>query len=303
MANNVYIDSEQIKNIGNSLLEKSLKIYMAYRGECTPAITAGADCIQLTGVDINEMNAKLDEIYKNLQNNIQALARFLINNVAATYDIVMDSIRNNFNNELGQALANIMGMNAILPPTPNTHPENDSGIIDDSAGTSDNENLASTTEPGNIGDTSSGLGADESTQVSNGGNESSVAPDNGTGSATPSTEATVEPTSNGIASEPQNQYQTQSEATSNVVNPTKVIKPNLTNQTPINDGRSPMVQFEPTYVGAETTTLNSSASSTMAYPSASAVTPTSGTSGFTSAGSGGFSTVDYSSVGGGVYIR
>ena len=153
--NSVFIDVEQLKLIGENLGRKFLDIQM-HQMESKDILRSAAECINLTGVDTTELITKLDEKYKEMRDRIYRLFQFLLRDVVPQYEGVYNAIVNNFNGELAESLALIMGMSTVgINPSPS--------VSNPSSG---NSGQGSTSQPTG---SSNGSGA-QAPSVSNKGN-------------------------------------------------------------------------------------------------------------------------------------
>ena len=137
----IYIDFDGLNNISNSLKAKGDSILNQYRSECYSALRSGTSCIEMTGLDTDEFFRKLDEIYQQLSEKINGFSTFLTKVVTNQYDMLNQTIANNFNQDIGQRLASLLGMpfasgiggvitSPVTPTTSSTSSNNNSYSFD-----------------------------------------------------------------------------------------------------------------------------------------------------------------------------
>ena len=105
-----YIDSEELKTIASDMKTKINNIMENYQNQASSAITLGQEAIQISGLDITQINDSFNKIFTNLSTRINSLADFLVNNVANEYDETSVSIINTFNNDFASSLSNLLGI-------------------------------------------------------------------------------------------------------------------------------------------------------------------------------------------------
>lgn len=161
----VYVNSEELREIAQSMKLKASNIMEAYQNDATSAILTGSESIQISGLDTTQVLNSFNKIFTNLSTRINTLADFLINMVANEYDRVSIAIKNEFDNEFANELAKLLGLTigtggiggGILYPTPSNPGTGGAGIIDiDSSiggnqnnGSADNGSQPTPTQPSN----------------------------------------------------------------------------------------------------------------------------------------------------------
>ena len=128
MTNNVYVDSEQLKSIANSLKTKSNSIMNRYQTDCSSALKMGAECIKLSGLDTVELENSLSSVYKQLVERLNNLSDFLIK-TSSQYETVNQTITNNFNSNLKNELSALLG-NGVAKEIPTLPKENPGAVIE-----------------------------------------------------------------------------------------------------------------------------------------------------------------------------
>ena len=134
----VYVNSEELREIAQSMKLKASNIMESYQNDATSAILTGSESIQISGLDTTQVLNSFNKIFTNLSTRINTLADFLINMVANEYDRVSIAIKNEFDNEFANELAKLLGLTigtgtiggGILYPTPSNPGTGGAGIID-----------------------------------------------------------------------------------------------------------------------------------------------------------------------------
>ena len=134
----VYVNSEELREIAQSMKLKANNIMEAYQNEVSTAILMGSESIQISGLDTTQVLNSFNKIFTNLSTRINTLADFLINMVASEYDRVSIAIKNEFDNEFANELAKLLGLTigtggiggGTLYPTPSNPGTGVGGIID-----------------------------------------------------------------------------------------------------------------------------------------------------------------------------
>ena len=108
--NNVYVDSEQLLNCALNLKKDATNILTTFQNECSHAITAGNECLKVSGLDSSSINASLNKIFTNTYDQLMLLANFLATNVAQEYDLTTQAIAKSFNQEFANEIASLLGI-------------------------------------------------------------------------------------------------------------------------------------------------------------------------------------------------
>ena len=108
--NNVYVDSEQLLNCALNLKKDATNILTTFQNECSHAITAGNECLKVSGLDSSSINASLNKIFTNTYDRLMLLANFLATNVAQEYDLTTQAIAKSFNQEFANEIASLLGI-------------------------------------------------------------------------------------------------------------------------------------------------------------------------------------------------
>ena len=148
----VYVNSEELREIAQSMKLKASNIMESYQNDATSAILTGSESIQISGLDTTQVLNSFNKIFTNLSTRINTLADFLINMVASEYDRVSIAIKNEFDNEFANELAKLLGLTigtggiggGILYPTPSNPGTGVAGIIDIDSSIGGNQNSNST---------------------------------------------------------------------------------------------------------------------------------------------------------------
>jgi len=108
--NNVYVDSEQLLNCALNLKKDATNILTTFQNECSHAITAGNECLRVSGLDSSAVNTSLNKIFTNTYDQLMLLANFLATNVAQEYDLTTQAIAKSFNQEFANEIASLLGI-------------------------------------------------------------------------------------------------------------------------------------------------------------------------------------------------
>ena len=108
--NNVYVDSEQLLNCALNLKKDATNILTTFQNECSHAITAGNECLRVSGLDSSTINASLNKIFTKAYDQLMLLANFLATNVAQEYDLTTQAIAKSFNQEFANEIASLLGI-------------------------------------------------------------------------------------------------------------------------------------------------------------------------------------------------
>lgn len=108
--NNVYVDSEQLLNCALNLKKDATNILTTFQNECSHAITAGNECLRVSGLDSSTINTSLNKIFTNTYDQLMLLANFLATNVAQEYDLTTQAIAKSFNQEFANEIASLLGI-------------------------------------------------------------------------------------------------------------------------------------------------------------------------------------------------
>lgn len=108
--NNVYVDSEQLLNCALNLKKDATNILTTFQNECSHAITAGNECLRVSGLDSSTINASLNKIFTKAYDQLMLLAHFLATNVAQEYDLTTQAIAKSFNQEFANEIASLLGI-------------------------------------------------------------------------------------------------------------------------------------------------------------------------------------------------
>lgn len=114
MAGRVYIDTEELTSLANSLKASGTDIFNEYNNTCYAALEQGKECLQLTGLDNAKFFNELKRIYTETQNRINALGDFLLKTVIPKYIDTSDAIAKYFTIELGSEVAKLLGITAPM---------------------------------------------------------------------------------------------------------------------------------------------------------------------------------------------
>ena len=106
---NVYVNSDELKQISQSIKTKSNNIIEAYQNEVSTAISSITETFQISSIDIEQIFNSLNKIFANLNTRINSLADFLINMVANEYDEVYSTMENEFNTKFADEMVKILG--------------------------------------------------------------------------------------------------------------------------------------------------------------------------------------------------
>ena len=108
--NNIYVDSEQLLNCALNLKKDATNILTTFQNECSHAITAGNECLRVSGLDSSAVNTSLNKIFTNTYDQLMLLANFLATNVAQEYDLTTQAIAKSFNQEFANEIASLLGI-------------------------------------------------------------------------------------------------------------------------------------------------------------------------------------------------
>lgn len=108
--NNIYVDSEQLLNCALNLKKDATNILTTFQNECSHAITAGNECLRVSGLDSSAINTSLNKIFTNTYDQLMLLANFLATNVAQEYDLTTQAIAKSFNQEFANEIASLLGI-------------------------------------------------------------------------------------------------------------------------------------------------------------------------------------------------
>ena len=108
--NNIYVDSEQLLNCALNLKKDATNILTTFQNECSHAITAGNECLRVSGLDSSTINASLNKIFTKAYDQLMLLANFLATNVAQEYDLTTQAIAKSFNQEFANEIASLLGI-------------------------------------------------------------------------------------------------------------------------------------------------------------------------------------------------
>ena len=108
--NNIYVDSEQLLNCALNLKKEATNILTTFQNECSHAITAGNECLRVSGLDSSAVNTSLNKIFTNTYDQLMLLANFLATNVAQEYDLTTQAIAKSFNQEFANEIASLLGI-------------------------------------------------------------------------------------------------------------------------------------------------------------------------------------------------
>ena len=108
--NNIYVDSEQLLNCALNLKKNATNILTTFQNECSHAITAGNECLRVSGLDSSAVNTSLNKIFTNTYDQLMLLANFLATNVAQEYDLTTQAIAKSFNQEFANEIASLLGI-------------------------------------------------------------------------------------------------------------------------------------------------------------------------------------------------
>ena len=106
---NMYVDSEELKQISQSIKTKANNILEIYQNETNKAILSANETIQMDSIDIEQIINALNKIFTNLSTKINSLADFLTTTVANQYDEIYASIRNEFDTNFANEMVKILG--------------------------------------------------------------------------------------------------------------------------------------------------------------------------------------------------
>ena len=106
---NMYVDSEELKQISQSIKTKANNILEIYQNETNKAILSANETIQMDSIDIEQIINALNKIFTNLSTKINSLADFLTTTVANQYDEIYTSIRNEFDTNFANEMVKILG--------------------------------------------------------------------------------------------------------------------------------------------------------------------------------------------------
>ena len=106
----VSINSEQITSVANSLKSKGEQILNQYKGDCASALQMSSQCLQLSGLDMEQIFRSMENVYSKVNDRISNLSDFLINNIAAEYDALSQTITNSFNNDFANEFGALIGV-------------------------------------------------------------------------------------------------------------------------------------------------------------------------------------------------
>ena len=108
--NNIYVDSEQLLNCALNLKKDATNILTTFQNECSHAITAGNECLRVSGLDSSAVNTSLNKIFTNTYDQLMLLANFLATNVAQEYDLTTQAIAKSFNQKFANEIASLLGI-------------------------------------------------------------------------------------------------------------------------------------------------------------------------------------------------
>ena len=109
----VYVNSEELREIAQSMKLKANNIMEAYQNEASAAILMGSESIQVSGLDTTALLNSLSKIFNNLNGRIVNLSDFLTNVVANEYDSVSIAIKNEFDNNFANEIAGLLGISVL----------------------------------------------------------------------------------------------------------------------------------------------------------------------------------------------
>lgn len=105
-----YIDAEQLSAISASIKTKGEIILSAYRSDTMSALQLGRECLQINGVNLENLFKSLEDIYVKINGRLSELADFLKNNVASSYEELAQALQVNFNGEVGETISSLLGI-------------------------------------------------------------------------------------------------------------------------------------------------------------------------------------------------
>ena len=114
---NTFVDSDGLVAIATKMKHKADNIKNTYTSNTKPAIIASNECLVVSGLDSTTIVTSLTSIFENLTERIDSLSKFLVEKVAAEYNVTTQAIVAEFNGEFADELSKLLGI-TVKPATP-----------------------------------------------------------------------------------------------------------------------------------------------------------------------------------------
>lgn len=109
----IFINSEQLVAIANSIKSKKEQIMSIYNSEVVTALKSSENCLSVAGLDYASIINAFNNIYTEMDKRITNLADALSTKIAPNYDAMAVSIRNAFNSDFASEMQSLVArMNA-----------------------------------------------------------------------------------------------------------------------------------------------------------------------------------------------
>ena len=108
MKNDLYVNTNSIKSIADSLKIRNDAIKSIYEKQVKVLLEESKDTINVSGINFNDIDSQFNKAFMSLSSNLEELSNVLINQILPKYDDLTIAIRSAFNDKFASQMSELL---------------------------------------------------------------------------------------------------------------------------------------------------------------------------------------------------